>query len=297
MTYESTIGLDIGDKWTHACVIRQAEAAVVGTTKFRTTPAATSQFFAGRKRARVVLEAGTHAGWLGRAVEGHGHELVLANPRKLRMRGAVNKNDKVDAEFLARMGRADPELLYPVIPRAERVQIALGVVRARDQLVRTRTAQINHVRAVAKTLGHRLPAAPGRSFPRLREAVDEQLMSTVAPLFDTIEAINDNIKVFDREIDRLCIHEFPETSLLRQVPGVGALTALTYVLVIGDPHRFPNGRSVGAFVGLVPRRAQSGGRDPQLGIHKCGDSQLRKYLVQCANWIMGPFGPEQMPLR
>jgi transposase len=76
------------------------------------------------------------------------------------------------------------------------------------------------------------------------------------------------------------------------VQGVGALTALAYVLTLEDPARFPNGRAVGSFLGLRPKRKQSGERDPQLRITKGGDPMARRLLVTAAQYILGPFGPD-----
>jgi len=85
---------------------------------------------------------------------------------------------------------------------------------------------------------------------------------------------------------------YPETQALVQVHGVGSLTAMTFVLTIGDKRRFQQSRDVGAYLGLRPRRDQSGARDSQLGITKAGNGYLRNLLVECANYILGPFGKD-----
>jgi len=100
------------------------------------------------------------------------------------------------------------------------------------------------------------------------------------------------IREMDREVGRLCRERYPETSLLRQVPGVGAITALYSVLTIEDPSRFAKSRSVGAYVGLRPEQRDSGEQSPQLRITKAGDRLLRCLLVSCAHSILGPFGPD-----
>ena len=292
MKDSTVIGLDLGDKHTHVCVLDAETAKVVEQTRIRTTPQDVARFFGGRATCRAVLEAGAHSSWMRERIEEHGHEVLVANPRKVRMRGATNKNDQVDAEFLARMGRADPKLLYPVQPRTRRVQEALAVVRSREQLIRTRTRLVNHVRAVVKSTGSRMPTCSARTFHNLAELVDEGLLPALQPLMVMLAQVSKEILALDREIKRLCADEFPETAWLTQVPGVGDLTALTYVLIIEDPERFANSRSVGAFIGLVPRQRQSGGSDPQLRIHKAGDPILRRILVQSANYILGPFGPD-----
>lgn len=290
MEASTVIGLDLGDKFTHACVLDAKTAKVVERERLRTTPGGVARFFEGRTTARVVMEAGTHSNWMHDKLASLGFEVVVANPRKVRMRGATNKNDEVDAEFLARMGRADPELLYPIRPRQQRVHEALAVVRAREQLVRTRTSLVNHVRGVVKGSGMRMPKASTRTFHKLLECIDVALRPALEPLMASLATVSAEILRLDKAIAKLCETEFPETKWLLQVPGVGELTALTYVLLIEDPKRFSNSRSVGAFVGLVPRQRQSGNQDPQLPIHKAGDPMLRRILVQCAHYILGPFG-------
>jgi transposase len=148
-----TIGLDVGDKFS-ALYIVDDRGEWVETGRVRTTPVALQGRFAGMPRARVVLEAGTHSPWVSRVLTGLGHETIVANPRKLRaIYDNEDKADEVDAEYLARVGRADPTLLRGIRHRGERAQADLAVVRARDALVRTRTLLINHARGVVKAMG------------------------------------------------------------------------------------------------------------------------------------------------
>src|SRR4030095_6736051 len=100
------------------------------------------------------------------------------------------------------------------------------------------------------------------------------------------------IRDYERSLETISKEPYPETDLLRQVEGIGALSALTFVLTLEDPYRFENSRSVGAYLGLVPARDQSGDRDPQKHIAKEGDEMLRKLLVGSAHYILGPFGSD-----
>ena len=109
---------------------------------------------------------------------------------------------------------------------------------------------------------------------------------------EALAELSERIKVLEREINLLAQSKYPQTLWLQQVPGVGALTALYFVLKIEDPQRFENVRDVGAYLGLCPRRDQSGGSDPQLRISKRGDTYLRRLLVSAAQYILGPFGPQ-----
>ena len=192
----------------------------------------------------------------------------------------------------ARLGRFDPELLAPIRHRSEQSQHDLAVVRARDALVRSRTLLINHVRGAVKACGAALPSCTAEAFHRkTAEHIPDGLRPALLPLVEAIGELTVRIAAAGREVEALC-EAHPETRALRQVTGVGPITALTFVLTIEDPSRFPKSREVGAYLGLVPRQRDSGERAPQLGIGKSGDAGLRRLLVQAAHYILGPFGPD-----
>lgn len=195
--------------------------------------------------------------------------------------------------MLARLGRADPALLSPIKHRSESAQRALVRLKVREALVRARVNAMNTVRFLVKSLGLQVPrgvkaTAFVRKFRSQASAADTAL---VEPLLQTLDALNERIKQLDCELEVIAEERYPATQRLRQVPGVGPLTALGFVLTVEDPTRFPNTRDVGAYLGLVPRRDQSGLSDKQLPITKRGNVQLRCLLVNCAHYILGPFGP------
>ena len=204
-----------------------------------------------------------------------------------------SKDDRVDAEYLARVGRLDPALLKPITHRGEAAQADLAVLSSRDVLVRTRTLLINHTRGVVKAMGGRLPRCSAESFARrVGPHVPPALRPALAPVLAQLQQLTAAIRGVDREVERRCAEQYPATAQLRQVSGVGPVTALAYVLVLEDPRRFARSRAVGAYLGLRPRRSQSGERDPQLGITKGGNPFLRRLLVQGAQYILGPRGPD-----
>lgn len=123
-------------------------------------------------------------------------------------------------------------------------------------------------------------------------SIPEQLRPALLPILGTIGSLTQQIRTYDGQIEALCDSQYSETRSLRQVPGVGALTALAFVLTLEDPARFPKSREVGPAIGLVPRRDQSGDRDPQLPITKTGNAFLRRLLVGSAHYILWPFGPD-----
>jgi transposase len=210
--------------------------------------------------------------------------LIHKNPRK---------RDPVDAETLARLGRVDPKLLFPIQHRSQKAQVHLGVIRTREAVVRARTALVNRVRGAVKSLGGRIPRCSTGSFPdRALEHLPDPLRPTLEPTLETIRHLTKQVRFFDREIKALCEEQYPQTALLQQVMGVGPMIALTYCLVIEDPRRFPTSRSVGAYLGLTRRYDDSGDSEPELPITKAGDPLLRRLLVQGAQYILGVFGPD-----
>jgi transposase len=290
-----TAGLDLGDKYSYLCLIDTESAEVIEEGRLRTTPEAFRRRFASeQQRLRIAIEAGTHSPWASRVLEECGHDVLVANPRKLRLIYTNRrKTDEIDAENLARLARLDPKLLYPLKHRGEECQAHLAIIRAREALVSARTQLVNHVRGAVKSFGARLPKCPARSFHnKVVEHIPAALRPAVEPILETIGSLTQRIREYDRQLGMICQEHYPETDLLRQIEGVGALIALTFVLTLEDPYRFERSRTVGAYLGLVPARDQSGDRDPQKRISKEGDEMLRKLLVGSAHYILGPFGSD-----
>ena len=160
-------------------------------------------------------------------------------------------------------------------------------------MIGSRTQLVNHVRGAVKPFGARLPKCPARSFhKRVAEHIPEALRPALGPILEQIGSLTEGIKDYDRKLQEISEEHYPETALLRQVEGVGPLTALAFVLTVEDPYRFEKSRSVGAYLGLVPARDQSGDRDPQKRISKEGDEMLRRLLVSGAHYVLGPFGSD-----
>lgn len=291
--HAETVGLDIGDRTSRICRLDET-GEVIEESRIATTKTALGRRFGEMSAVRVVLEVGVHSPWISRLLSRAGHEVIVANPRKLRLiYSNDHKSDRVDAEYLARIGRLDPKLLSPVRHRGEDAQAALALLRSRDAVVRGRTALINHVRGTVKAVGGRLPSCSTRVFHRKANgAIPEALEPTLLPMLELIGSLTEQIRAYNRQVEELCDVDYPETARLRQVPGVGPVTALCYVLTLEDPDRFPSSRSVGPYLGLVPRTRDSGNARPQLGTTKAGDTMLRYLLTQSAHYILGPFGKD-----
>jgi len=289
-----TAGMDLGDKYSHLCLIDQQSGELIEESRLRTTPEAMRRRFDSERSLHVAIEVGTHSPWVSRLLTECGHEVLIANPRKTRLiYGQRHKTDKLDAEKLARLARADPELLYPVEHRGCDSQAHLAVVHSREALVRSRTQMINHVRGTVKSFGYRLPKCSTPSFhKKVPGQLPSELAEVLGPIVETVGSLNEKIKEYDRRIEELAAERYTETELLRQVSGVGSLTALTFVLTLEDPQRFAQSRSVGAYLGLAPGTDQSGEKDPQKRISGEGDELLRRLLVSSAHYILGPFAPD-----
>lgn len=287
------VGVDLGDRSSQVCRLDAETGAIVEEIRVSTTSASLQRYFSQVGSSRVILESGTHTPWIRRLLEKLGHEVIVANPSKVRAISASRrKTDERDARCLAQLGRVDPELLSPVHARSEEAQQALAVVRAREGLVRARTMLVNQVRGTVKSFGARLPGCSADAFARRAlEELPSSLKGSMEPLLAVIADLSERIAGFDRDVEAWG-QRFPATERLRQVKGVGPLTALVYVLTLGDPHRFSRSRAVGPYLGLVPASRNSGDSAPQLPITKQGDRLLRRLLVQASHYILGPFGQD-----
>jgi len=289
----TTIGMDLGDRSSRWCAL-DAAGEIAGEGGVATTRRGMQQRFAARKRCRIAIEVGTHSPWVSRLLKSLGHEVIVANARQVKLISqSSRKDDRMDAQTLARLARMDPKLLKPVQDRSEQAQRDLMRIRVRAALVEARTQLINAARGLAKATGERLPGCDARQMDGERmENLPAELQQVLKPLLDQIEQLTEGIAKCDRELEQMAQVKYPETALLRQVKGVGVLIALTYVLTLEDKERFPKSRDAASYVGLRPRRSQSGERNPQLGISKEGDRYLRALLVQGAHIILGRRSPD-----
>ncbi len=289
-----TAGLDLGDKYSYLCLLDDQSGEVIEEGRLRTTPEAFERRFGSERPLKIAIEIGTHSPWVSRLLEGCGHEVLVANPRKTRLiYGERRKTDKLDAQKLARLARADPELLYPIEHRGEESQAHLALIHSREALVRSRTQLINHVRGTVKSFGARLPKCSAESFhKKVVDRLPRELAKALDDVVATIASLTEKIRDYDRRIERLSKERYPQTELLRQVAGVGALTSLTFVLTLEDPRRFAKSRAVGAYLGLVPGKDQSGEQDPGKRISAEGDEMTRRLMVNSAHYVLGPFAPD-----
>lgn len=290
--HHAVVGLDVGDRHTHYCVL-DLDGAVVAEGVAATREPSLRLQFEGKPRLRIALEVGTHSPWVSRLLMALGHEVLVANPRKVRLISENDsKRDRADARLLARLAQVGPVLLSPIHHRSAKVQTDLAVVRAREVAVQTRTKIVNAVRGIVKSTGQRLPGSTTGTFAqKAKTACPDVLQPALLPLLRLVEALTHEIQVYDRLITEKATREYPATQAIQSIHGVGALTALAFILVLDDdPGRFRRSRDVGCYVGLRPKQRESGRSSPQLGITKAGDPLLRRLATQSAQYILGPFG-------
>jgi len=289
-----TIGLDLGDRTSCWCAL-SGDGEVIARGEVISAKQQVEHFLSGIPKSLAALEVGSHSPWVSRLLEAAGHEVVVANARRVKLISESNrKNDEVDAELLARLARADRYLLSPVKHRGEKAQADLMAVRVRAQLVEVRTQMVNAVRGLVKPFGQRLPACDADSLNRTHAGhLDLGIRGHAETLLEVVEELTKRIDACDKKLEQIAEDRYEkETAQLRQVPGVGPITALTFVLTLDDPKRFKKSRDVGCFLGLRPKSKQSGASEPEMRISKEGDGYLRTLLVQCAQYILSRRGPD-----
>lgn len=292
----ATIGIDLGDRKHSICSLDR-EGNILRESSIPNTPEALDGLSHSNPAAVMVMEVGMNSPWISRHLKGLGHRVLVANPRKVRaIYASVRKCDRKDAEMLARIARCDEKLLYPIEHSGEQAQRDLLRIKLRDNLVRQRVDVISAVRFTLKGLGIRLRSPKTTCFARhaRRElaAAHPHMLELVEPSLVVLDALTAQIRELEKAIEKLAAESYPQTQLLQAITGIGTITSLTFVLTIGDPKRFGRTRDVAAYLGLVPKRDQSGDTDKQLRISKAGDKYLRRLLVSAAQYILGPFGQD-----
>lgn len=287
------IGLDLSDK-TATYVVLSAEGQVVQDGKLRLSQTGLRKALGTRPPTQIAIEVGGHSPWVSRELTDMGYDVTIANPRQVKLIShGQKKSDLLDAENLARLLRFDRAMLRPITHRGADAQADLALLRSRDAVVRARTRLISSTRNTVKAAGGRLPRCSAESFHyKACDHVPELVKAAVLPLLDVIAGLTEQINRMTRQLDRLAEERYPETRVLRQIKGVGTLTSMAFILTLEEPHRFGKSRTVGAFLGLVPRQYDSGDSRPQLRITKAGDPLLRRLVVQSAQYILGPFGED-----
>ena len=297
---EFFVGMDVSDKSVEIHILRgdEAEGKSVKVENSQESLRAFAESFESPGEVKLALETGTHSSWQAELLRGKGLDVTVANARKLRaIWGSDDKSDGNDAKMLARLLRADPKLLFAVTVKERRTRDSLASVKARDSLVRCRTLLINTVRGLLKSEGVSSAGIDAHSFgSKALGLLPVELRKALRPLVAQIARMDAEVKRYDKQLEAM-LKEFDGCKEVSQIKGVGPVTSLTFVLTVGAPDRFRNGARLASYIGLVPRRDQSGETDRQCHITKAGSALLRKYLVQAAHYVMGAFGDRECDLR
>jgi transposase len=278
--------MDVAQESSAICVMT-SRGRIDQETKVATTPAGLGEFFGGRATMRVYIEAGGQSDWVARQLEGMGHDPRVIDPGQARAIGwSKLKNDKVDARLLADLGRAD--LLVQVHRRRAESEALRRLLVTRAGLVRIRAGLCRQVRAVLRQDGVILPRVPTPDLPlhlRTQGSCPEDLATVIDPLIAVMEEVTRQIDLIEKQLHGIAD---ADPTIRRQVgiPGVGPIVALTYCALLDTPRRFPDGRRVASYIGLVPSENSSGGKQRLGAITKRGNRDVRWLLVQAAHALM-----------
>ena len=284
------VGLDVSDKQTSVCVLfSDGNLAWQGEVDTGVDFISSALSRWGEEIELVGLETGSLTPWLARSLRDAGFPIVVMDARRAAdaIKARPIKTDRSDARALAEMLRTG--WFTEVYVKSEESHRLKALLSSRDQLVRNKRSLFGQIRGLLRPFGIKLASRQGsRKFDeavRLASHHDDVLYSCVSALLEALAAIEAQIAVLDKQVrDRVrgsktCQH-------LMSVPGVGALTALAFVAAVEDPERFKRSRDIGAYLGLTPRRYQSGEKDVSGTISKQGDHMARHLLYEAANCLL-----------
>jgi transposase len=279
----------VSQAMTSICVIDES-GAVVWRGKCASDPDVIAQAVWTHAPAAVCvgLETGLLSNWLTRELRRRGVPVICLDARhaKAALSLRINKTDDNDADGLAQVVRTG--WFREIAVKSMDAQTLRMLLVARAQLVSQRQALANTIRGLMKTFGHVVvPGAGGPFATRVRVLTDDNptLGAIVEPLLLSWQTLREQIGVLDRQALQRAKTD-PVARRLMTIPTVGVIVALAYIAVVDTPERFRTSTSVGAYLGLTPRRYQSGELDKNGHISKCGDGLLRSYLFQAANAML-----------
>lgn len=279
-------GLDVSMKETSIAIVNHT-GKIVFETSCETNPETIGQVLKdfGSPLEKIGIESGCITFWLIEQLQKEGFSAICIETKQMATLIAlnVNKTDKNDARSIANAMRCN---LYKEVHNKSKESIEVGIqMGVRRTLINIRTELKNSIRGYLKAYGVRLGSQTHIQFPEaVRETIktfSHDVKSAVETLLKTFEEVCRNIDILEEQIKTLCKND-PVINLFKTIPGVGPITALTYKAVVDNPHRFKNPRNIGAYLGLTPRQYASGDVVKQGKVSKCGNSELRMLLVECA---------------
>jgi transposase len=283
------VGLDVSLEQTSICVVDDA-GATIWRGKCLSTPESIHTVVAKHapEAVRIGLESGQLSTWLFHELKARGLPVICIDARhaKAALSLQINKTDANDAHGIAQIVRVG--WYREVAVKSMDSHAIRSVLVARAQLVTQKVKLTNCIRGLLKTFGIVLGGGKGRRFEvMVRERIVENPMLTtiIEPMLVVLLTVREQLGVFERLVRRRARADH-DVRRLMTVPGVGAVIALAYTTTIEDPTRFKRSSSVAAYLGLTPRRYQSGEMDRTGHISRCGDAMLRTYLYEAANVML-----------
>lgn len=288
MTYYA--GLDISMKTTSIAIINQEGKMVFESVCETDAESIFKQLTTSNyKIEKIGLEAGCISFWLIDELKKFNIHAICIETREMATIIAlkVNKTDRNDARLIANAMRCN---LYKEVYHKTKNAIDVGIqMGVRRTLINVRTTLKNSIRGHLKAYGIRLGTVSHDNFPKkVRQSTigcEEGVCIAIEVLLKTYEETCKNVEIMEKELEKLCKKD-PIITFFESIPGVGPITALTFKAVIDDPYRFKNPRDIGAYLGLTPNQYSSGDTTKQGRISKCGCSELRMLLVECATSIL-----------
>lgn len=292
-----SVGIDLHQNYAQIAVL--TEAGEILEKRVRTSRSALSAFFVGRPESRVLLESSTESEWVARLLEELGQQVVVANPGYAAMyayRSPRVKTDRRDARALAEACRQG--VYRPAHRLSANARSVRALVRGRQELVRTRTRFILRIRSLLRQDGLGIPPGATPTFARRLTSVpvSATLREAIQPFLDLIGPINEQLAEADRKLGEFARAD-PIMRRLCTVPGVGPVTAASFVCTIDQVERFSSARAVRCYLGLVPCEASSGERLRRGPITKAGNTWMRATLIQAAWAVLRSTNPSASELQ
>ena len=290
------IGIDVHKKESQLCIL--TEEGEVIERRIRTERARFAAVLGERAPARVLLEASTESEWVASGLEELGHTVVVADPNYAAMYATRSRRVKTDRRD-ARAGRGVSARAYRPAHRTSAARRQLRAeLTAREALVRTRARYISVIGAMLRREGVRVASGSAAAFLRRLEALTlpPPLAAAVAPLRALMVPLNAQIAAAEARL-AAGVHADDVMRRLTTVPGVGPVTATTFVATLDTVVRFAGPHQVAAYLGLVPSERSSGERQHRGAITKAGNRRARQILVQAAWGMLRTRGPEAAALR
>lgn len=291
------IGIDVHKMSSQICI--QSEQGKLVERRIKTERQTLKEFFERRTKARIVLEASTESEWVARCLEGCGHEAIVADPNFAPMyatRSRKVKTDRRDARALCEACRLGA--YRKAHRKSDESRQRTRQLQVREALVRTRARYVSLVRALLRQEGLRVKSSGIESFAsKVKQLeMDDELQATLWPMLSMLEQLSEQIRKLDQGLKKQTADE-PTAARLQSVPGVGPITALSFVSLVDEVSRFASAKELRAYIGLVPREYSSGEKQGRGRITKTGNKRLRWLLVEAAWCILRLRKAETEPLR